>query len=93
MSTFLSGLSIILIQIGVGALTGLFYLKLLKKPVIGNLWGALIIGVIGGVLGGFFFGTLTKITYFLTTNVLSVDFIATLAGSFLLLWFASKLAH
>lgn len=80
----------ILIQIGVGALAGFLYLKLLKKPVFGNLWGALIVGVIGGVLGGFF---LNGITQFLILNPLTVNFIATLLGAYVLLWVFSKLVH
>ncbi len=80
----------ILIQLGVGALAGFLYVKVLKKPVFGQLWGALIVGVIGGVLGGFFLNNVTK---FLVLNPLTVDFIATLVGAYILLWLLSKLHH
>lgn len=80
----------ILIQIAVGALAGFLYVKVLKKPVFGGIWGALIIGVVGSVLGGFF---LNRITNILILNPLTVDFIATLAGAYVLLWVLGKLAH
>lgn len=80
----------ILIQIGVGALAGFLYVKVLKKPVLGHMWGAIVVGVIGSVLGGFF---LNRVTYFLVNNPLTVDFVATLFGAYILLWLLSKLAH
>ncbi len=80
----------ILIQIAVGIAAGYFYIKVVKRPVLGNFWGAAIVGIIGGVLGGF---SLKYITYFLVLNPLAVDFVATLAGSFFLIWLFSKLAH
>ncbi len=80
------------IQMIVGALAGIYYIKVMKKPIFGNFWGAVIFGVIGGILGGFFLG-LTNITKLLSNNTLSVDFIATLFGAFALLWLFSKIAH
>ena len=80
----------ILVQIICGALAGFYFVKLIKRPVLGDLWGAIIVGVIGSVLGGFF---LDKIFVFLVDNFFTVDFIATFFGAFLLIWLYSKLAH
>jgi uncharacterized membrane protein YeaQ/YmgE (transglycosylase-associated protein family) len=81
----------ILIIVIVGALAGLYYVKVIKKPVFGHLWGAIIVGVIGSVLGGYFLDFIIK---FMVNNTLfSVDFVATFFGAFLLIWIFSKLAH
>ncbi len=80
----------ILIQIAVGFIAGFFYVRIMKKPVFGNLWGAVAVGIPGSVLGGFF---LDRIFGFLVLNPLTVDFVATFFGSFLLIWLFSKLAH
>lgn len=81
------------IQMVVGALAGIFYIKIMKKPMFGQFWGAVVFGIVGGILGGYFLGSLTEITQFLVKNFLSVDFIATLFGAFALLWLFSKIAH
>ncbi len=80
----------ILIQIIVGGIAGFYYVRIIKRPVFGNLWGSIIVGVIGSVLGGFF---LDRIIGFLVQNPLTVDFVATFFGAFLLIWLFSKLAH
>ncbi len=92
MSPLLSLLGSLLIQMVVGALAGLYYLKVIKKPMFGQFWGAVVFGVLGGILGGFFLGSL-EITQFLVKNSLNVDFVATLVGAFALLWLFSKIAH
>jgi uncharacterized membrane protein YeaQ/YmgE (transglycosylase-associated protein family) len=87
----------LLIQMIVGALAGIFYLKVMKKPMFGQFWGAIIFGVIGGILGAYFLGTINinnqSITQSLIKNPLSVDFLATIFGSFALLWLFSKISH
>ncbi len=80
----------ILIQMLVGAIAGFYYVRIIKRPVFGNLWGAIIVGVIGSVLGGFF---LDKIMPYLINNPLSVDFVACFLGSFFIIWIFSKMAH
>lgn len=84
----LSAIVKILILVSVGGLAGLFYVKVLKKPVLGHLWVGIIIGIIGGVLGEFF---LDKIILVLT-KTLDINFIATLTGAFFLVWLFSKVS-
>lgn len=84
------GFLAILIQIAVGVIAGFYFVKVIKKPIFGQLWGAIIVGVIGGVLFGFFSKNITKI---LVENPLAVDFIGTFFGAFLLIWVFSKIAH
>ncbi|OHD53673.1 MAG: hypothetical protein A2Y33_07060 [Spirochaetes bacterium GWF1_51_8] len=84
----------ILIMVAVGALCGIYYVKVLKKPMIGHLAGGIIIGVIGSVLGGFFLGMLEPVFKWLISNPpLNVNFIATFAGALLLVWVFSRISH
>ena len=85
------GILKILILVAVG---GLFFVKVLKKPVLGHVWVGIVIGIVGGVLGGFF---LNQIVLFLagaadTMNKLDINFIATLLGAFGLVWVFSKVS-
>lgn len=80
-----------LISIAVGALFGIFYVKVLKKPVLGNLWGGIIIGIVGGVLVGNLLTKLIPHLRFLIDNELNVDFVATFIGAFLLIWVFHKI--
>ncbi len=79
----------IIVLVSVGGLAGLFYVKVLKKPVLGHLWAGVVVGVFGGVLGGFF---LDKIIVYLTQNNLDINFVATLTGAFFLVWLFSKVS-
>lgn len=79
----------ILILVSVGALAGFFFVKVLKKPVLGHMWAGIVIGIIGGVLGGFF---LDQIILFLAKNSIDVNFVASLVGAFSLVWVFSKVS-
>jgi len=80
----------ILIQMLVGALAGFYFVKVIKRPVLGNIWGAIIVGVIGSVLGGFFLDTIIK---YMVNSFFAVNFVAALFGGFFLIWVFSKLTH
>lgn len=80
-----------IILVAVGAFTGFFYVKVLKKQVLGNVWGAIIIGIVGGVLGGFLLSKVFPQLIFLMDNKLNVDFIATITGALLLVWIFHKI--
>ncbi len=79
----------ILILVSVGALAGFVFVKVLKKPVLGHMWAGIVIGIIGGVLGGFF---LDQIILFLAQNKIDVNFVASLTGAFGLVWVFSKVS-
>lgn len=80
----------ILIQIALGAIAGWYYIKIMKRSVFGNLWGAIVVGIIGSVLGCI---ALDGIFTYLINNPLTVNFVAAFFGAFLLIWIFSKLAH
>jgi|YNPMSStandDraft_1061717.scaffolds.fasta_scaffold53287_2 uncharacterized membrane protein YeaQ/YmgE (transglycosylase-associated protein family) len=80
----------IIIQCCVGIAAGIYFVKVVKKSVFGHIWGAIVLGIIGSVLGGFF---LDSIIVFLTNNMLTVNFVACLVGAFFLIWLVSKITH
>ena len=81
-------------SIGVGVISGLFFNKLLKKKTFGDIWGAMIVGVLGSVLGGL---VLDKIILFLlevlAKNPLDLNFIGAFIGAFVLVWLLSKISE
>lgn len=82
----------IIVLIAVGAISGLLYVKVFKKKMIGNVWGALIIGVVGGSLIGFFIIKFERWIPVVTDNKITVGFSAALVGAFFLLWVFSKIS-
>lgn len=82
-------LKIFFIIAGLGALTGLFINMVLKKHTFGNLWGAVITGIIGAYIGHFL---LDGLIYFLKVKPLDVNVVAALIGSFSLVWILSRIS-
>ncbi len=81
-----------IVLLGVGALTGLFVVKVLKKPILGNVWGGVVIGIIGSVLGGFFLDRIIMMLKFLLTNKINVNFVASTLGALIVLWIFYKIS-
>jgi len=78
------------IQMLVGVLAGIYFVRFIKKPVFGHIWGAVVVGIIGSVLGGFF---LDRIVEIMVNNNLTVNFVACLVGAFFFIWLVSKITH
>lgn len=83
----------ILLQILIGIGAGFYFVKLIKRPVLGHVWGGIIVGVIGSVVIGFFLNTFGIFKWLEANNPFSVDFLANGFGAFLLIWIFSKLTH
>lgn len=81
-----------LVLIAVGALAGLFVVKVMKKPILGNVWGGIVIGILGSVLGGFFLDRLIMMLKFLLTNPINVNFVASTIGALVVLWIFYKIS-
>jgi uncharacterized membrane protein YeaQ/YmgE (transglycosylase-associated protein family) len=61
--------------VGIGFISAIFVYFILKKPVLGKFWAALILGIIGSVLGGFLLDEVFKrLTDVYNINVLSAVF-------------------
>ncbi len=86
----MSKLISISIQIIVGLVSAFYFIKIIKKPVFGGMWGAIVVGVIGSVLGGFF---LNKVIDFMVNNMFTVNFVACFVGAFFFIWLVSKITH
>jgi uncharacterized membrane protein YeaQ/YmgE (transglycosylase-associated protein family) len=69
----------------------IFYYFILKKPMLGKFWGAIIVGFIGSFLGGvinFFFKDFFKIL----ENFNNVNVISAVLTALILLWVLSKVS-
>jgi uncharacterized membrane protein YeaQ/YmgE (transglycosylase-associated protein family) len=63
------------LYVGVGFLSAIFVYFILKKPILGQFWTALILGIIGSVLGGFLLDDVfKKLTDVFNINILSSVF-------------------
>ena len=63
-----------------------------KKPVLGKLWGAIVIGLVGSFLGGLIDQLFSKVIQYLS-DVNSVNVFSALATSLLMIWLLSKASY
>ena len=75
----------------IGFACAVFFTFIIKKPLLGRFWGALIVGLIGSFLGGLidqlFADVITYLTDFNSVNV----FAASLTALFMI-WVLSKVS-
>ena len=76
--------------IGIGS--AVFYFYILKKPVLGKFWGALIVGLIGAFLGGLIDQIFSGIIKYLS-DINSVNVFASLATSLFMMWLLAKASY
>jgi hypothetical protein len=74
----------------IGFALALYYVFVLRKPLLGKFWGALVVSVVGAFLGGiveyFFSDIIAKLS-----NILNaVNIFPPIVASLLLLWIFSK---
>ncbi len=86
---FLYYLNIFLTYAFVGLLGAVYFFYVLKKPLLGNFWGALLVGLLGSFLGGLINEIFSDVIRFLT-DFNSVNVFASLFAAFFLLWVFSK---
>ena len=87
--SFFQYVNVGLIYITVGLACALYYTFVLRKPLLGKVWGAVIVGVVGSFLGGLTDQLLPGVIARLT-DFRSVNLIAAFLGSMLLIWLLSK---
>ena len=79
------GLEQILLYLTVGSVTGFMLYFLLKKVFLGSFYAAIIVGIIGAIIGGKFLSyPIAFVTEFFKKN--NIDFFAALIGSITLIW-------
>jgi uncharacterized membrane protein YeaQ/YmgE (transglycosylase-associated protein family) len=64
----------------IGLACAIYYVFILRKPVLGRFWGALIVGLVGSFLGGLidqlFAGVIARLADFNSVNVFASLFTA-----------------
>jgi len=81
-----------LTYVTIGVASAVFFFFVVKKPVLGKLWGAIIVGLVGSFLGGLINEIFTKLIQYLS-DVNSVNVFAALATSLLMIWLLSKASY
>lgn len=79
-----------LTYITVGLAAAIFYHFILRRRVIGDFWGALIVGLLGAVLGGVLdqvlAGVIERLAHFNSVNLFAAGFCA-----IALIWILARL--
>ena len=76
----------------IGVASAMFFFFIIKKPVLGKLWGAIIVGLIGSFLGGLIDQIFAGVIAYLS-DINSVNVFSALAVSFLMIWLLSKASY
>lgn len=76
------------LHVAVGLLASIFIYFILRRSVLGKFWAALIIGIIGSVIGAFLLDDIFK----KLTDVYNINLLAAAFFSCLLIWFYSMVA-
>ena len=84
-------LNVLLTYITVGFASAIFIHFILKRRVIGNFWGALIVGSIGSFLGGVVYRAFPEF-FKMLSDFNDVNIFAALSFSLFLIWLFSKLS-
>jgi len=84
-------LNVVLTYMTIGFASALYIYFILKRRVIGNFWGALIVGFIGSFLGGVIYQVFSDFFKRLS-DFNDVNIFAALFASLLLIWIFSKLS-
>ena len=75
----------------IGMACAVYFAFILRKPMLGRFWGALIVGLIGSFLGGLIDQLFPEIIAQLS-DFKSVNIFAAVITSLLLIWILSKVS-
>lgn len=84
-------LNVGLTYLTVGFAAAVFFYFVLKKPILGNFWGALVVGLVGSFLGGlidYLFNNIIK----LLADFNSVNIFSAVTVSMLMIWVLSRVS-
>jgi uncharacterized membrane protein YeaQ/YmgE (transglycosylase-associated protein family) len=81
-----------LTYVTIGIASAVFFFFAVKKPVLGRLWGAIVVGLVGSFLGGLIDQLLSPVIQYLA-DVNSVNVFSALATSLLMIWLLSKASY
>ena len=88
---FLLYVNAALTYVTIGLASAVFFHFIIRRPLLGNFWGALIVGLVGAVLGGLLDQLLAPVITALA-NFNSVNIFAAVAISLGLIWGFSKVS-
>ncbi len=81
-----------LTYVTIGVACAVFFYFVIRKPVLGKFWGAIIVGLIGSFLGGLvdqlFASVIRQLSDFNTVNVF-----AAVGTAFFMIWLLSKASY
>jgi uncharacterized membrane protein YeaQ/YmgE (transglycosylase-associated protein family) len=80
-----------LTYVAIGLACAVFYVFILRKPVLGRFWGALIVGLVGSFLGGLIDQLFSRVIAFLA-DFNSVNVFAAVITSLVLIIIFSKVS-
>jgi len=89
--SFFQYVTVGLSYITVGLACALYFFFVLKKPMLGRLWGAVIVGVIGSFLGGIVDQVFPRLIAELS-DFNSANLIAAFLGSMLMIWILARVS-
>ena len=81
-----------LTYVTIGVAAAVFYFFILKKPMLGKFWGALVVGLIGSFVGGLVDQLCQNIIKYLS-DFNSVNVFAALGTSLFMIWLLSKASY
>jgi uncharacterized membrane protein YeaQ/YmgE (transglycosylase-associated protein family) len=84
-------LNVGLTYLTIGFACAIFFSFVLKKPLLGRFWGALVVGLIGSFLGGLIDQVFAEEIKFLT-DFNSVNVIAAFISAMVMIWILSKVS-
>lgn len=82
-----------LIYFLIGFAVALIFYFLMRKPVLGHFWGALIVALVGSFLGGFFGNLFSNIIHTLANLYNSVNIFPPIITSFIVIWIFAKVSE
>ncbi len=81
-----------LTYVTIGVASAVFFFFVIKKPVLGKLWGAIIVGLVGSFLGGLIDQIFSRVIQYLS-DFNSVNVFSALTTSLLMIWLLSKASY
>jgi hypothetical protein len=81
-----------LTYVTIGVAAAVFYFFILKKPMLGKFWGALVVGLIGSFVGGLIDQLFQNVIKYLA-DFNSVNVFAALATALFMIWLLSKASY
>ncbi len=81
-----------LTYVTIGVASAVFFFFILKKPILGRFWGALIVGLVGSFVGGLIDQILASVIRYLS-DFNTVNVFAAAGSALFMIWLLSKASY